>query len=286
MYQKIKIWIDISKDDLVSSRILYENKKYRNSYFLFQQASEKANKAFALLNKTLSETEAKEINHNQTKIYRNSFIKQQKNISETIDLFKNIEIPESLEVFSQKQLKTYEVSLKNSISFIDSLRNCDLINITENTLNEFIIHIKEIQNFQLELPKNFNTIFKNSILEISKWTQQFETEETKISQKEIHDFLNNKKDSKLIFDSFKTVIYPLMIDIVFISQTLYYCAILTIQHSSLSRYPSDGVNPENIYIKSLPIVNKQIEVIEFLEEAILRMEKINNRKILENQHND
>ena len=87
------------------------------------------------------------------------------------------------------------------------------------------------------------------------------------------EFYYIKYDEKL-FESLKTVIYP-MFDIMFINFTLYICAILTIQHSSLTRYPSDGINPERIYNRKLPIVNKQMEFIELLTEAISRMEKIN-----------
>ena len=82
MYSTIKVWIDLSKSDLNSSKILHENGHYRNSYFLFQQTTEKANKAFALISEILTETELKTIQHDQTKIYRKAIVKQEKNILE------------------------------------------------------------------------------------------------------------------------------------------------------------------------------------------------------------
>lgn len=274
MNQIIKVWIDISKNDIASSKILYESGNYRNSYYLFQQATEKANKAFALINETLTETELKKIQHNQTKIYRKAIIEQDKRISETIDLLKNIEIPEGLEILSPEQLKIQQKSFKKGISFIDSLRNCDLINIKEKDLNEFIVQIKELKDFEFELPENYNAIIKNKMLEIINWIGQFDTIEAKSAQKEMQEFLNDKKEFDKYVLSYKTIIFPLISDLIFISYTLYCCAILTIQHSSLSRYPSDDINPEDIYINKLPIVKKQIEFVELLKVAVLKMEKM------------
>ena len=135
-----------------------------------------------------------------------------------------------------------------------------------------------MKDFQFELPKNYSTIIKSKISEIINWIGQFDTEEAKSAQKEMQEFLNDKKEFEKFINSYKTIIFPLISDLIFISFTLYFCAILTIQHSSLSRYPSDNVNPENIYIKELPIVNKQIEFIELLEGAVLRMEKIHKKE--------
>ena len=59
MNKNVSIWIDLSLSDLKSSKLLYDNSQFRTSYFFFQQATEKANKALALLGGLLSETELK-----------------------------------------------------------------------------------------------------------------------------------------------------------------------------------------------------------------------------------
>lgn len=69
---------------------------------MFQQTTEKANKAFALISEILTETELKTIQHDQTKIYRKAIVKQEKNILESIELFKQIEIHKNLELLSPK----------------------------------------------------------------------------------------------------------------------------------------------------------------------------------------
>lgn len=40
-------WIDIAIEDLEVSQILFENKKYSNSFYHFQQALEKVLKSYA-----------------------------------------------------------------------------------------------------------------------------------------------------------------------------------------------------------------------------------------------
>ncbi|MDO1499447.1 HEPN domain-containing protein [Winogradskyella maritima] len=55
----INTWLNIALNDLESAILLHRNGKYRNSYFLFQQASEKANKAAALFSGDFTEKESR-----------------------------------------------------------------------------------------------------------------------------------------------------------------------------------------------------------------------------------
>ena len=65
----IKSWINLSIEDLKVSQILYENKKYSNSFYHFQQASEKGLKAYAFMCKTYtSEKEANNTGHYTLKL--------------------------------------------------------------------------------------------------------------------------------------------------------------------------------------------------------------------------
>ncbi|MCG8860082.1 HEPN domain-containing protein [Tenacibaculum finnmarkense] len=274
MKQIIKIWIDIAKSDLSSSKILYKNEKYRNSYFLFQQASEKANKAYALLNKTLSEKELSKVQHDQTKIYRKSVIEQQKSIVETVELIDNFKIPSFPKTYDEI-IANYNTSLKKSISYIDSLRNCDLVNISYKELDENLNLLKELRNFKIILPENFKDLMKSKITELINWISQFNTENAKQTETEFRNLLNNNKESEEFFNIMTDKILPLMYEVTYVSYTLFTCAILTIQHSSLTRYPSDGIDPENIYVKELPIINKQMEFIFLLEECLTKIEKWN-----------
>ncbi len=73
-------WIDIAKSDVKSSQILLENQCYSQSYFYFQQASEKANKANWMFNGLLKESELKNVGHDQFKPLRKNLITQKENI--------------------------------------------------------------------------------------------------------------------------------------------------------------------------------------------------------------
>jgi len=65
----------------------------------------------------------------------------------------------------------------------------------------------------------------------------------------------------------------MVIDLAFINLTLYFCAIITVQHSSLTRYPDDNVNPDMVYTKRLPLVKKQNEFMDLLDKALIKLLK-------------
>lgn len=46
------------------------------------------------------------------------------------------------------------------------------------------------------------------------------------------------------------------------------CALLTIQHSTLTRYPENGKNPFEVYTSKLPLIKKQPLFMNLLEDAI------------------
>src|SRR5258708_8408077 len=76
----ISMWIKLALSDLKSAKILYTQKQYRTSYFLFQQATEKANKAHALKFKFINEEDFKDIRHDQFKIDRRYYTKRIKEL--------------------------------------------------------------------------------------------------------------------------------------------------------------------------------------------------------------
>jgi len=79
-------WLAISKEDLQAAKILYLANQYRNSYYFFQQAVEKANKALALFVGFTEEELRKEIGHNQLKIFRKQITNQETGVRELVDI--------------------------------------------------------------------------------------------------------------------------------------------------------------------------------------------------------
>lgn len=86
---KEREWIGIALEDIEASTLLYKNGLYSQSYFYFQQASEKANKALWLLDGQIKKEDVKSISHNQLKTPRKTIVKQIKNV-DNFTLIENI----------------------------------------------------------------------------------------------------------------------------------------------------------------------------------------------------
>ena len=122
---KAGIWIKLALSDLKASRLLYEQKQFRSSYFLFQQSTEKANKAFALKFGLAEEDDLKGLGHNQFKLERKFAAKK---IAELNKL-----LVESQGVAPELEKKHKD--LKEGLSALDSLRNQNLVNLTSREIN-------------------------------------------------------------------------------------------------------------------------------------------------------
>ena len=107
----IDVWIKLYLNDLKCARILYEHKEFRNSYYLFQQATEKANKAFTLKFELANEEDIRNMGHDIFKFNRRFATKR----------------IQELEVHFPKITTEYE-KLKKGLSEVDSLKNKDLVN--------------------------------------------------------------------------------------------------------------------------------------------------------------
>jgi hypothetical protein len=135
-----RTWVELALSDLKSSQVLYEKGHYRTSYFLFQQAAEKANKAFGLENGIIVEKDLQNIGHNQLKIYRKFIAEQELDLKNLIDITIDV----------SPKIKSKHQELRLNLSEIDSLKNKDLINISSLELNKLY---KELNLFRFPLHK-------------------------------------------------------------------------------------------------------------------------------------
>lgn len=209
---------------------MYSEKQFRNSYFLFQQATEKANKAFALKFGLAQAENLKDAGHNQFKIMRNY-------------IFKKLEEFNTLPIESQKNPDKFGVKkqgMVNSLSLIDKLRNEDLVNISTKDINKLY---KELSIFQIPYKLRFT---------------------------QIREYFDKSKESKNV-NHISQFLIQWTQDFFYILIVLFSCALLTIQHSSLTRYPESDKNPLRIYNLKLPLVRKQILFMNLLEDAIKKM---------------
>ena len=71
-----------------------------------------------------------------------------------------------------------------------------------------------------------------------------------------------------------------MLDLAYIKLAISACSILTVQHSTLTRYPENGKDPTKIYTLRLPLVKKQPLFMDLLEDAICKMDRHSDKEIL------
>lgn len=275
MNETVKIWTDISLSDLNSSRLLYEKRHYRTSYFLFQQASEKANKALALLGGEFTEKELRNFSHDQLRIYKETSLKKDIKINRLLSLFEQHPKISNHKIIEKTNFIGFNKSLKDGVNCIVNLKEYDLVHISTKNLNLLLKQLTIFKNTQIEIPINFESAFKTTMLDVADWIGQFGTEKAISDKTNLEKLISDEKQSNQLCDLMINRIFPLLIDLVFVNMTLYMCAIITIQHSSLTRYSEENINPDLIYTKRLPIVKKQKEFMDLLNEVILIIKRIN-----------
>lgn len=269
------IWIEIALDDLKSAKLLYGAKQFRTSYFLFQQASEKANKAFALLAGEMTTEQLNDIKHNQFRIYRKRLVKHEAKIKTLIDVIEPFNHTRSHEVLNKDVLVSHKDSLHEGLSFIDGIKDRDLVGISLEELNKLYKQILNLEKAKIKMPKSFDKQLRRMWLKIADWIGGFETQEARDIKEQFLKTLEDEAFAKE-FEGIIVKWMQVMIDIAVIQQTLYICALLTIQHSSLTRYPEAGKNPMQIYSNKLPLVKKQPFFMDKLEEALTKMSRLFN----------
>lgn len=275
MKASVKLWNEIALSDLKTARLLHENGHYRTSYFFFQQASEKANKAFALFQGDLSLDKLKKFQHDQFKIFKHQIEKQKVEIEKLNKILEIFPLFQESQHFQKSNLQTTEKQLDVGLEFIKESKESDLINISSIKLNFLLRELKKLKNIKLKYPKNRNQVFKKQMLDMSDWIGNFTTQDSQTLKTDLINLLESKEQSENFYDEIFNKYFPLIFELFFAYMTLYFSAMITIQHSSKTRYPDEDLNPDRIYTKCLPIIIKQPKFMDFLENAIQIVNKIN-----------
>lgn len=270
MNQEEKKWVDIALDDLKSSRALYNTGHFRASYFLFQQASEKANKAFALLTGSISPEKLSDIKHDQLKIYRSNLVKEEADIKSLAKILAVHPHTAGHNILNGPQLSSYGKSLAKNISFIDKVKDLDFVNISLSDINYLYRELIKLENLKIKRSKTFDTTFKKYWKNLAEWIGGFNTSEALEAKNEYLKVIENEASIEEL-NSAALKMSELLLELAFVQYTFYFCAILTIQHSSLTRYPLNGKDPMTIYTRHLPLVKKQPVFMDLLEKAIHKL---------------
>ncbi len=266
----------LSLGDLAAARCLYREGLYRQSLFMFQQASEKANKGFAVLAGEVHETKVRKYSHRQLSIYNDITRKKKEEIAkirQAIEAFPHtqsfvlpmldFEAHQNLMEIASQELSQWEQNKKHGFSVRE--------------LNVLISEIKESEAFEFIKSRNIKAQLKKHCSVLANWVGKFATPQGFAYQNELQETVNNKKKLQELTDSvFKLSV--LQIQLVFSQFTLIACALITNNHSTSTRYSDDNIDPDEVYTLKLPIIRKQEIFMNMLEQAINRITNILQNK--------
>jgi HEPN domain-containing protein len=270
---KWKAWLELALDDLKSAKVLHLNTHYRTSYFLFQQAVEKAYKAFALINNMGDEESFKNVGHDQFKILRKKIVSQQ---NENMLLSQAMQQSNDLDVLSLgkiMQLEKQDEAFREMLSAIDRLKHEDLVNIPARDLNKLLKEAVDFQGTKFRLLNNLEKIMHSATERDNAFLSQMKGPKMQQAMHELRESLGDKRRSKKIISILRMMI-DIATDVSFALYVLHVCSLITIQHSSKTRYPDVGINPHKVYNSKMPLIRKQLEFMEHLEKAIIILERL------------
>lgn len=270
MHTTTKNLLNVALTDIKASHALYDLKHYSQSFFLFQQATEKTYKAFGLIGNIITDKDFKKINHLPLKIYKNILDKDFENAAKTIQLLELIPELKKHEVFADGGFENYYEQLKKEQQLIDRLWKTDLKKLTTDDHNTILDQLAEIDQTKFELPDNHNEIFQRGIESTIGLFQTL----SPASAEEMRNELK-KGNTQAEFIEISKWFMKISFDMIYISKVLFWCSVVTMSgHAETSRYPHDGIDPLTFYRKSYPGTKFQLEYLRFLKKCISKIKGI------------
>jgi HEPN domain-containing protein len=263
----IQSWIDIAIEDLKVSQILYENKKYSNSFYHFQQASEKGLKAYAFMCKTYtSEKEAYNTGHYTLKVFIDSAKKRQKEIA----LLKDHELEK---IIGSENLDEYSKNLESTSNSLPHKN--EIFAYSNEILDEILKTISELSEYNFEFPKGFKEHLLEKMDLVFNLVYKINPEKADETRKEFNDLIKDDKQLNEFIESTKEHFNNTMIEIYYVI-ILYYSNLISHYHNNKTRYPEIDFNPLEYYNFSCPIIQKLPEFLEYLNLTLLQLKKWND----------
>jgi len=266
----------LSLGDLAAARCLYKKGHYRQSYFMFQQASEKANKGFVVLAGEVKQQDVKKFWHGQIGIYKTLTEKKKKEIGEIKEAFASYPHTQTPALHALNFNAHYDM-IENALKEFTLLEKKKTDTFTVRELSELIRELKEIENIPFVKPRNIKANLKKYFIQLAEWSGEFGTPSSLTSKKELLEMVNDKKKLQEISD-YTFDVTVLLMQIAFSQFTLLICALLTNNHSTSTRYAEGSFDPDKVYTNKLPIVKKQEQFMNLLEKAINRIILIAGKK--------
>ena len=264
-YKNIIDLIDISLSDVKASTLLFEKKFHSQSYYFFQQASEKANKAFGLFlgvveNKDL----AGKIGHNPLMVHKIALEAEVKEMKEALVKLEKFPEINNHKIINRPQIENHVQNLESGIKFHATTHKKDFIVFDKKLIDEVLDQLEYLLDFcKIKPTKHDEGLVLIHLESVKEFMSNI------LPENEILEFDNLiNGENRDIFLKQVFLGLELYFKITFISHTFYFSALITNGHVNSSRYLIGATNPLTLYTKKNPCVKKQGYFLWYLEKAL------------------
>lgn len=230
----------IAEEELQCSKLLYRNKKYSKSLYMFQQSVEKLNKACALLLQHIKIDELPKVGHSFSKL-----------LIKSIDSYS----PES-RIHINQLMNVWDETINEEeiYSDIKSLKNEDHFYLSQSAFDELF---QEIKNYRKFLKKTMSN--KTSVDIIAQIA---------IASGKGPEIENVESMPSFTKDEVKDIV-----EILIQNFSINLLGMITSPHSEQTRYPfidkSNSVKcPIKIYTLNFPLIENLSKLIKIAEKAL------------------
>lgn len=263
----IQAWIDLAIEDLEVSKILFESEKYSNSYYHFQQASEKGLKAYAFMVKIFtSEKDANNTSHYTLKVFIDSVNERQKEIAFLKD--KGFE-----KMIGTENLEDYSNNLESGRNSLPKRK--EIFEYSNQILDEILNNLNELKIFKIEFQDDYKKLLIENTSLIFDLLYKSDPEKAENARKDFKELIEDENQLNELVENTKKHLQNTITENFYVL-VLLYSNLISHNHNNLARYPEIDFNPLEYYNLNCPIIQKLPEFTQNLNLALLQIKKWND----------
>lgn len=261
-------WFELAIKDVEVSNILHKKKYYSNSFYHFQQASEKGIKGYAFLTgKFTNENDAFKTGHYTVQIFKKTI----KEIPKSIESLRNTNIDFLID---NKDLDDYFNKAEGFDSVLPNRE--ENLYIQKNFIVDSLKFCDSISKIDFDFSKNLKNEFKLKFPVYLSWLKNQNPHSAILMEQEYNKLCKNEILFNGFFNDIRNVIKNELI-ISYCLIVLIYCNFISHNHNTSCRYPSEDFNPLHFYNLKKPIIKMLPELNIHLSKSLRHLAKINKR---------
>lgn len=198
--------LKIVKTDVKASRVLYGNRLYAQSYFYFQQATEKATKALSLLLKMSTAKQTFNIRHDIFKLHKASFLQAKEDKQKALALAEALPFFATSGIIETEKIKEQLEKSEQSLLLLDNMKELDLIKIPAKDINLFLENIQSLELKRLRMPDDLEKRIDGLFIPFIDKMELHESKAAKYIANELRNALESKEFGDFIREHFADVI--------------------------------------------------------------------------------